>query len=277
MAGSGPIRDVVLYKAEISARTVVAPMHRRVAQLRRRSSASSGLRALASVLLLGLIGTGLSACSDAAATPGSAATGGAASATTSAPTPTGNATQGGGSSPSTTSTPADDGGATGTADPPLPNPVTGTPTKALRAGQQAAPAVSAPPSGFSTPATYGDKVTLAVTKATKQVESGNGPGVFAGRDYTTFDVELTNGSSQPIDLNQVVVTTYYGATNQLAAPVYTPSAQTSDFGGSLAPGGKATARYGFAFPAAELANVTMVVDFDALHTSATFTGAVAVS
>ena len=170
-----------------------------------------------------------------------------------------------------------DGGATATPAAPLPNTVTGAPTKAPRPGQSSTPTVSAAASNFSTAVSYGDQVTVAVTKATKQVEVGNGPGVFAGREFVVFDVELHNGTAQPIDLNSVVVTTYYGGTNQLAAPVYTPSAQTADFGGALAPGDKASARFGFAVPSSELGNVTMVVDFDSAHSSATFTGSVPTS
>ena len=172
---------------------------------------------------------------------------------------------------------ATDGGATATPAAPLPNTVTGAPTKAPRPGGSSTPTVSATASGFSAPVAYGDNVTVAVTKATKQVEVGNGPGVFAGREFVVFDVELHNGTAQPIDLNSVMVTTYYGGTNQLAAPVYTPSAQTADFGGVVAPGDKASARFGFAVPSSELGNVTMVVDFDSAHSSATFTGSVPTS
>ena len=38
-----------------------------------------------------------------------------------------------------------------------------------------------------------------------------------------FTVKLTNGSTKAVNLNQVVVTTTYGSTKQLAAPVYTES------------------------------------------------------
>lgn len=219
---------------------------------------------------------GLGACTQSGTTSASSP-----ASTTPVATPTNGST--GGAAPSsaptgaggTTTPPADDD-ATGTAAPPLPNPV-GTLTKVARAGQPATPNVVAPVTGFSSPAAYGDKVSVAVTKATKQVETGHGPGVMTGREFVTFDVELTNGSPEPIDLNQVVVTTYYGATKQLAPPVYTPSAGTSDFGGTVAAGAKATAVLGFAVPSSELGNVTMVVDFDAKHSSATFTGAVPAS
>jgi hypothetical protein len=161
--------------------------------------------------------------------------------------------------------------------PPLPNTISSAPSKASRAGQPGKPSVSAKNAPFSAPVQYGDKTALAITKASKQLETGHGPGVFAGREYVKFDLKLTNGSDKPIDLNSVVVTTYYGSKNQLAPPIYTPSAGTSDFTGTLAPGDSATASYGFAVPTSELGKVTMVVDFDAAHSSATFTGAVSAS
>jgi Domain of unknown function (DUF4352) len=158
--------------------------------------------------------------------------------------------------------------------PPLPNTISAAPSKVLRPGQPDKPSVTADPVPFADRVTYSDSTVLTIVKATKKVESGNGPGVFAGREFVKFDLELTNGSAQPIDLNSVVVTTFYGGDKQLAAPVYTPSAETVDFSGQLAPGQKATASYGYAVPVAELGNVTMVIDFDAVHSSATFTGAV---
>lgn len=232
-----------------------------------RSRGLRGDRALVGLLAALAMTAALSACSSTGSGAPAAAPLAAAAATataTSAPTPDG-------------SSDATDGGATATPAAPLPNTVTGAPTKAPRPGQGSTPTVSASASGFSTPVDYGDKVTVSVTKATKQVEAGNGPGVFAGREFVVFDVELHNGTAQPIDLNSVVVTTYYGGTNQLAAPVYTPSAQTADFGGTVAPGDKASARFGFAVPSSELGNVTMVVDFDSAHSSATFTGSVPTS
>ena len=97
---------------------------------------------------------------------------------------------------------------------------------------------------------------------------------MAGREYVRFTVKLTNSSAKPINLNQVVVTTTYGASSQLAAPVYTEGAGTYDFSGSVKPGASTTAIYAFAVPTKQLGRVTMVVDFDGLHTSATYRGAV---
>jgi hypothetical protein len=230
-----------------------------------------GGQCLAALALVAGIGLGAAGCSTGDA--GNA--GNAAQPSTAASTAT-DAPSAEGTPPATPTTPADDkgDGTPATPEPPLPNTINAAPVKVLRPGQPDKPTVTADKVSFSAPAKYGDNTVLTITKASKQVETGNGPGVFAGREFVKFDLELTNGSGQPINLNSVVVTTYYGGSNQLAAPVYTPSAATVDFGGDLASGAKATASYGFAVPTSELGNVTMVVDFDGVHSSATFSGAV---
>lgn len=222
-----------------------------------------------------LIG-GCSAAPDTstAATPGQAVTKSAASspsagAATPAPSATKQVVSTKGTGPST-------GSPTGTVAPPLPNPVVKV-AKVARPGQPSTPSVTAPPAPFSDPVTYSDGVKLVIVQATKQVETGHGPGVSDGRPFVKFDIELRNGSQKPINLNAVVITTFYGKSKQAAPPVYTPGADTNDFSGTVAPGAKATANFGFAVPIADLGNVTMVVDFDGVHTSATYTGKVAAS
>lgn len=165
---------------------------------------------------------------------------------------------------------------TGTVAPPLPNPVT-TVRKVPRTGQPGKPMVTAPAAPFGSPAVYSDGLQLRIVKATKALEKGHGPGVMAGRGYVRFELELRNGTAGTINLNQVVLTTYYGSTKQLAAPVYTEGTTTRDFGGTVAPGASTTASYAFAVPAGSLSNVTMVVDFDGVHSSAVYRGAVKTS
>ena len=220
---------------------------------RLRLAATLAGLALAAASLSGCGGTGQAAASTA----------GTSSASSSSPsTPTQSPTE----SPTSEATPT-------TVSPPLPQPVPSV-TKVKRVGQPDTPSVSAPGAKFNAPVAYPDGVTLALTKADKGIEKGHGPGVMAGREYVRFTVKLTNGSSKAINLNQVVVTTTYGTTNQLAAPVYTEGAGTYDFSGTVQPGASATALYAFAVPTKQLNRVRMVVDFDGLHTSATYTGAV---
>lgn len=165
-------------------------------------------------------------------------------------------------------------GATGTMAPPLANPAPTSIPKATRSGETGAATEAAPTAGFAAPAEYPDGVKVAVTKAAKAVESGTGPGQFNGRELIVVDLQVTNGSSAAIDLNQVVITTTYGQSRQIAPAVYPGNITVNDFSGSVAAGATATARYAFAVPAADLGLVSMTVDFDASHASAIFTGAV---
>lgn len=215
---------------------------------------SPRLRLAATLAGLALAATSLSGCGGTG--EASAATAGTPSSSASTPTET----------PSTETSPT-------TVSKPLPQPVKSV-AKVKRVGQPNTPSVSAPGAKFSAPVTYPDGVTLTLTKAEKGIEKGHGAGVMNGREYVRFTVKLTNGSDKAVNLNQVVVTTTYGATDQLAAPVYTESAGTYDFFGTVKPGASATALYAFAVPTKQLGNVRMVVDFDGLHTSATYSGAV---
>ncbi len=49
-------------------------------------------------------------------------------------------------------------------------------------------------------------------------------------------------------------------------------AKVQDFAGTLKPGTTAKARYAFAVPTSSRSKVTVVVDFDGVHTSAVFRG-----
>jgi hypothetical protein len=158
----------------------------------------------------------------------------------------------------------------------LPNPA-GTITKVRRPGYSGRPTVPVATVGFTAPATYPDGVRLVVSRATKGIEQGHGPGVHDGREYVRFEIRLTNGTSTRLELNQVVVTTFYGQSRQLAPPVYTEGTGARDFAGTVAAGGSADAVYAFAVPSTELRDVTMVVDFDGTHASAVYRGAVKLS
>jgi hypothetical protein len=118
---------------------------------------------------------------------------------------------------------------------------------------------------------YADGVTLTVIGIKQGVETGAGPGMFPGRPHTAITLRLENKSSKPIDLSQVVVTTTYGKPARIAAPVYNDESAV-DFFGPLRPSGSATATYLFAVPVDQLSRVTTLVDFDAVHAAARFTG-----
>ncbi len=243
-------------------------------------------RGLAAVALAGL---GLSGCSGSApwssappATPDSSATA-AAPAPSEQPgqaTPDGSAGASPGDGSAGPSSDDDNARPSGTPALPLPNPVTTPIAKAVRGDQPTQPSITAAAdtSAFSDTVSYSDGVTLKITKARKAAEEGHGPGVFPGREYVAFDVEVTNGSGAAVDLSSVVVSAHYGDAKQLAPAVYTASAETADLHGTVQPGGgKATGTYAFAVPASELGNVTLVVDFDGAHASAVYSGRVELS
>lgn len=150
-------------------------------------------------------------------------------------------------------------------------------SKVLRDGKTPTPTVVAPASKFSEPVTYSDGVTLSVRKAVKDVEEGHGAGTFAGRELVVLDLEFRNGTKAAMKLDQVILTAFYGKERQLAPTVYAPNVDFSDFGGTLAAGKSAQARYAFAIPSAQLGAVTLVIDFDGAHASTVFTGKVSVS
>ncbi len=117
---------------------------------------------------------------------------------------------------------------------------------------------------------WSDGVRLQVRDVTNAVLEGKGPGAVNG-PVSSFRLRLTNGSSEPVDATQVVVTLAYGrSAARLATPVYDDRA--ADFGTRLAPGESATARYSFAVPRSGRSAVALTVDLDARHGLATFRG-----
>ena len=145
------------------------------------------------------------------------------------------------------------------------------PVPVKRGGKVPKPSFTAAARAFDQKVSYADGLTLAVSKTDQGSVEGQGPGVFAGDPRTTFTLTLTNGTSKPIRLDAVVVAAQYGKPARVARPVYGPTAV--DFSGVVAPGGKSSASYAFTIPKTGLKNVVMTVDFDGLHTAATFHGA----
>jgi hypothetical protein len=117
--------------------------------------------------------------------------------------------------------------------------------------------------------TYPDGVSVRIADVSFAEETSQGPGAFPGREYARLELELSNDSDESIDLGTAVLTVL-DASGTPVAPVYAEEAQVRDFSGTLRPGQKASAVYAFA--AAKGSPITLVVDFDALHTSAVFRG-----
>ena len=121
-----------------------------------------------------------------------------------------------------------------------------------------------------TQVTYDDGVTVRVKLARQRSETGSGPGAFPGRRLTEAEITFRNKSTRVLDLTQVVVTTTYGKPALLASAVYDESAP-ADFGGTVKPGGTATAGYAFAIPKPGVP-ITIIVDWDASHEPAVVSG-----
>jgi len=83
---------------------------------------------------------------------------------------------------------------------------------------------------------------------------------------------LFNGTKDRLTLGVVVVTVTYGSPARVAHAVYDQN--SVDFNGTVQPGKKTTATYGFSIPKGSRHNVTMTVDIDGAHHLAVFSGSV---
>lgn len=142
--------------------------------------------------------------------------------------------------------------------------------KVLRSGE-AKPTITAKPAGTSGKVSYSDGVVLQIRDVSFGKETKTGPGKFPGRAYAILSLEIKNGSKRTLSLDTVVITVLDKGNKQVN-PVYVEEAKVSDFAGELSPGKTAKARYGFAVPTNSRSQVTVVVDFDGIHTSAVFRG-----
>jgi hypothetical protein len=168
--------------------------------------------------------------------------------------------------------------------PPTPKPTTTTNTPngdaagvatpvpgVSRAGQlPAADKVVATPATYANSVTYSDGLRVRVLKIKQETITAQGPGAMTGMPSTNFTIRFTNDTKRAIDLNQVVVSSFYGKPRVHADPVY--GSGQNDFSLLLAPGEAAQAEYAFSVPVAELNRVTLTVDFDGVHQVAVFYG-----
>lgn len=143
--------------------------------------------------------------------------------------------------------------------------------KAQRSDVVSEPSISASPGDITDKIAYDDGVMLHIDAIQFGKETKEGPGRFPGRAYAILSLTMANGSKQPIDLNSTVVTVL-DVEDQQVAPVYVEDAEVADFSGMVLPGKNATARYAFAVGDESRSQVTVVVDFDGVHTSAVFRG-----
>jgi hypothetical protein len=185
--------------------------------------------------------------------PGSSPTAGASAPNTTAPAgaPTGAASQRPSAAPTTKNQPV--------------------PKVERSGGGTSAPTVKAKPTSIDGTVKYSDGVRLGITDVQFGKETDKGPGAFPGREYAILSLAVENSSDKALSM-QTVVVTVLDSKNAAVSPVYVAKAKVQDFSGSLKPGKTAKARYAFAVPKKSRDKVTVVVDFDGVHTSAVFRG-----
>ena len=164
-----------------------------------------------------------------------------------------------------------------TVAPPLPQPVESVP-KVKRQGQPGTPTVTAPGAAFTKPVRYPDGVQLAIVRG----REGRRDRPRAGRHGRPRLRPLRGAphqrlrqGHQPRPGRRDDLLRASRASSRPRSTPRAPGRPTSSAASSPAP--PPTARYAFAVPAKELGRVTMVVDFDGVHTSATYSGAVVTS
>jgi hypothetical protein len=114
-------------------------------------------------------------------------------------------------------------------------------------------------------------VALKVEKVAFGSEKKKGPGSFPGREFAVLTLSITNKSPKALSMATVVVTVLDKSGGPVE-PVYSDEIDVEDFSGTLREGKTLDARYAFAVPKSSRSQVTVVVDFDGVHTSAVFRG-----
>ena len=218
-----------------------------------RSASGALSRGIGATLLALIVAAGATGC--AASSRGDAASPPAATPAAATPTTTP------GTAATASPAPAPP---TAAADAPVP--------KAGRDGAPAAPAISAAVASPAEQVTYGDGVVLRISSVTYGSETAQGAGAATGREFARISLDLTNGSDGEIDVSSTVVTVLDPSGARLV-PVYTTESGARDFAGTVGPATITTAVYAVAAPADHSTPLTIVVDFDAVHTSAVFRGA----
>jgi hypothetical protein len=129
---------------------------------------------------------------------------------------------------------------------------------------------TAPKAAIGSPAVFTDGVRLTALSFSRGTVTAKGAGIVTGSPYIVFSLSLSNRSSEPLRLDNVVVTLQYGAAGTPAGPLY-DDVKVRDFSGVVAPGASTTARYAFMVPR-NLAHATLWVDTDGTRMPAEFTG-----
>ncbi len=130
--------------------------------------------------------------------------------------------------------------------------------------------VTAPPVDIDDEADPGTGMVFRLERLEAVDGEATGPGEIAG-PAVRVTVVATNGTSEPVLLDSVVVDFVYGPDRTSASPLSGPGAER--FSGRLAPGDTATGVYVFDVPVAERDEVSVLVSYEAAVSPVVFTGA----
>jgi len=107
--------------------------------------------------------------------------------------------------------------------------------------------------------TFENKVAVMVKAPKKFTPSSTSAGHQVGNTAVVFDITITNGSSEPIDLALVTATAALGADGTQAAQVYDSEHGITGFEGVVAKGQKRTAKLAFSAPTKDTSKIALTV------------------
>ncbi|MCD4535479.1 hypothetical protein LRP67_15420 [Nocardioides sp. cx-169] len=122
---------------------------------------------------------------------------------------------------------------------------------------------------LSATADFGTGLTLAVLESEAVRSEASGPGEISA-PALRLTMRLRNASSEPIDIEGMVVTLEYGSARTPAVDVRQPGG--APFGGVLAPGATARGVYVFNVPASERKQVRVVTSYTGAAPTVVLTG-----
>jgi hypothetical protein len=175
------------------------------------------------------------------------------------------AAQQSGGSPSPTTTAATDPSQSMSSTP-TKSPGQTEPTEVVKTGKSAGRVKAS----LDTPADLGNGISVEVTKIESVQGKGRGPGETSGPSLR-FTLRIENDSSQALDLNSAVVTSYYGPQNTPASDLAAPGVE--NFPTVLKAGGSTDGRFVFRIPLAERDQVRVDFGFSSDVPVAVFSGA----
>jgi hypothetical protein len=155
-------------------------------------------------------------------------------------------------------------GATPASSPPTSGSAVDDPTAAAEGAEEDL----ADPVAVSEDASFGNGVTARLVAIDAVEVVGHLPGEISGPGVA-ITVEMTNGSTEPVGLDQVTVDLM--DREQASAPPILPP-EPEGLSGTLAPGASATGRYQFTLPPEERSDASVRVSYSVTAPTVVFVG-----